>query len=209
MIHLSDWIHINSAVERQLIFTYRIECYFGKIAVARFGRLHFVEHRISGKVSTQIRQIGAVGGSAPSHIETLLIDLPSSSNLILIVQSEMMLSFAQSICLLLAAVSSAQAQLSYLSKPNATWTVQASELAAGNGLFLDPTGSMIVATFLDGSVRFLDPATGSAVAPQYTPTSNGFSVRGFGGAAFSYNSATPYIVYAVTDNYLSATSADT
>jgi len=120
-----------------------------------------------------------------------------------------MLSLSQSLCLLLAAVSSAQAQLSYLSKPNATWTVQASELAAGNGLFLDPTGSMIVATFLDGSVRFLDPTTGSAVAPQYTPSSNGFSVRGFGGAAFSYNSATPYIVYAVTDNYLSATNADT
>jgi hypothetical protein len=106
--------------------------------------------------------------------------------------------------LLLASVtlfSGAAGQRTYLNPPQQAWTAASGgEIKAGNGLFVDPTGKTLVASFLDGSLGMYDAVTGSKIA-KYTPTStSGVVVQGYGGVTFAYTGTKPYIVYAVTEN---------
>lgn len=102
-----------------------------------------------------------------------------------------------------------QGQLLHLDFPNVTWTTFGGELGVGNGLFLSPDGSLLVGTFLDGSVRFMNPMDGSETAAPYFPESQGVGIRGYGGMTFSFGNGRDYMVYAVTHAFLNAANSFT
>lgn len=103
----------------------------------------------------------------------------------------------------LVAVVSAQ-KLIYYPNPKPIWTYeQGAQIGPGNGLFLSPDGSQLVCTGLDGSVHFIDPNSGAPVSAPFEPKKIfDFTVRGFGGITFSMGGTTPYMTYAITDDYL-------
>jgi len=106
-----------------------------------------------------------------------------------------------------ASFSQGQSDLTYLKEPEEAWTKGASETGVGNGFFLSPDGSKLVGTFADGTVRIMNPTTGEDIT--YTPTSQGVSIRGLGGASFAMNASTPYIAFAVVDDPTDAANAKT
>jgi outer membrane protein assembly factor BamB len=93
----------------------------------------------------------------------------------------------------------------YLAAPELAWsnvTTDSTEagmgVVYGNGVYISPDNDMVVSTSFDATLRAFDPITG-AVLWTYVPTPVGTTIRCFGGVAFNYEGATPYLVYAVAD----------
>lgn len=99
----------------------------------------------------------------------------------------------------LLAVTSTRAQINYLSPDEISvstpvWSQFTGGVGAGNGVFISPPGDLAVVVSSDASVRAFDPLLGTIKWSASPPDTSSTSTSG---AFFSYEGASPYIIYAL------------
>jgi hypothetical protein len=101
--------------------------------------------------------------------------------------------------LVLATIALANGQITYLDAPVEGWRASFAPMEQGNGVFLSPDGSMVVAIASNCLVRAFGQATGEVRWTSNPPPGDGSSSCN-GGITFNDNADIPYFTYMVNDN---------
>lgn len=89
--------------------------------------------------------------------------------------------------------------LKYLEQPEVAWQAQADIILKGNGVFTSPDDKISVVTQSFGKITAFDTKNGTMLWSFTPPVNSGRPTSCQGGATFSMNGPSDYIVYSVVD----------
>lgn len=93
-----------------------------------------------------------------------------------------------------------KSDLAYLDQPELVWQAQTHSILNGNGIFISPDDSLTVVTQKNGVITAFDTLTGDNLWSFSPPSNSGMPISCQGGAVFSTEGTSSYIVYSVVDN---------
>jgi outer membrane protein assembly factor BamB len=90
--------------------------------------------------------------------------------------------------------------LEYLEQPELVWEAQTTVILDGNGIFTSPDDAISLVTQANGDIMAFDTFTGIELWSFTPPSNSGKSTNCQGGATFSTEGNSNFIVYSVIDD---------